>query len=470
MGLLVMILGLVLFLGAHTFTTQREMRARLVASMGEGGYKIAYSLVSLSGLALIVWGFAHYRATGWIDIWYPPTFLKHIAIALMLPAVILVVAAYIRGRIYATLNHPMLAGIKLWATAHLLANGDLGSIILFGSFLAWAIFDRISLKSRTDKGAPPIPVGGVDQRPDRDRGRHHRLSRTCPCVPPGRDRRPRVWSLSMSVQSAIRRKTAPDIRARKNGEPIVMLTSYHAHTAALVDRHCDAILVGDSLGNVMHGLETTVPVTLEMMILQGRAVMRGSKQALVVVDMPFGSYEASKEQAFHSAVRIMKETECGAVKLEGGVRMAETVAFLSERGIPVMGHIGLTPQSINTLGSFRAQGRDEANWQPIEDDAKAIAEAGAFSVVIEAVAEPLARKITQSIAIPTIGIGASAACDGQVLVLEDMLGLSPRTPKFVRRYGNLGPAIESAIEGYAADVRARAFPGPEHVYDMKPKG
>jgi len=271
----------------------------------------------------------------------------------------------------------------------------------------------------------------------------------------------------MSVQSAIKRKTAPDLRARKNGEPIVMLTSYHAHTAALVDRHCDAILVGDSLGNVMHGFETTVPVTLDMMILQGRAVMRGSQAALVVVDMPFGSYEASREQAFHSAVRIMKETLCGAVKLEGGVRMAETVAFLSERGIPVMGHIGLTPQSINTLGSFRAQGREEANWAPIENDAKAIAEAGAFSIVVEAVAEPLARKITRSIPIPTIGIGASVACDGQVLVLEDMLGLSPRAPKFVRRYGNLGPAIEEAIAGYARDVKSRAFPGPEHVYDMK---
>ncbi|WP_420971115.1 3-methyl-2-oxobutanoate hydroxymethyltransferase [Bradyrhizobium sp. B120] len=271
----------------------------------------------------------------------------------------------------------------------------------------------------------------------------------------------------MSVQSAIKRKTAPDLRARKNGEPIVMLTSYHAHTAALVDRHCDAILVGDSLGNVMHGFETTVPVTLDMMILQGRAVMRGSQAALVVVDMPFGSYEESKEQAFRSAVRIMKETLCGAVKLEGGARMAETVAFLSERGIPVMGHIGLTPQSINTLGSFRAQGREEENWAPIENDAKAIAEAGAFSIVVEAVAEPLARKITQSIAVPTIGIGASAACDGQVLVLEDMLGLSPRAPKFVRRYGNLGPAIEEAIAGYARDVKSRAFPGPEHVYGMK---
>ena len=274
----------------------------------------------------------------------------------------------------------------------------------------------------------------------------------------------------MSVQAAIRRKTAPDIRARKGGEPIVMLTSYHAHTAALVDRHCDAILVGDSLGNVMHGFETTLPVTLDMMILQGQAVVRGSQHALVVIDIPFGSYEGSREQAFHAAVRIMKETQCGAVKLEGGARMAETIAFLAERGIPVMGHIGLTPQSINTLGSFRAQGREQAAWEPIENDARAVAEAGAFSLVIEATAEPLARKITETIDIPTIGIGASAACDGQVLVLEDMLGLSPKAPKFVRRYGNLGPAIEDAVKSYAVDVRSRAFPGPEHTYGMKQSG
>jgi len=274
----------------------------------------------------------------------------------------------------------------------------------------------------------------------------------------------------MSAQDDIKRLTAPDIRARKGGEPIVCLTSYHAHTARLLDRHCDLILVGDSLGMVMHGLETTVPVTLDMMILQGLAVMRGSKRALVVVDLPFGSYEASKEQAFVSAARVMKETGCGAIKLEGGRRMADTIAFLVERGVPVMGHIGLTPQSINTIGSFRAQGRDEAHWGPIEDDARAVNEAGAFSVVIEAVAEPLARHITADSAIPTIGIGGSVACDGQILVLEDMLGLSPRVPKFVRRYGDLGPAIESAVAAYAADVRSRAFPGPEHVYPMRTRG
>jgi 3-methyl-2-oxobutanoate hydroxymethyltransferase len=273
----------------------------------------------------------------------------------------------------------------------------------------------------------------------------------------------------VSIQQEIRRLTAPDIRARKNGEPIVMLTSYHAHTASLVDRYCDVILVGDSLGMVMHGLETTIPVTLDMMILQGHAVMRGSKRALVVVDMPFGTYEQSKEQAFASCARVLKETTCGAIKLEGGVRMADTIRFLAERGVPVMAHVGMTPQSINTLGSFRAQGREEADWAPIEADAKAVAEAGAFSVVIEAVAEPLARKITGQISIPTIGIGASAACDGQILVLEDMLGLSPRVPRFVKRYGDIGPGIEAAVAGYARDVRSRAFPGPEQVYGMKKK-
>lgn len=271
----------------------------------------------------------------------------------------------------------------------------------------------------------------------------------------------------MSTQNEIRRLTAPDIRARKGGEPIVSLTSYHAHTARLVDRYCDVILVGDSLGMVMHGLETTVPVTLEMMILQGHAVMRGSQRALVVVDMPFGSYEASKEQAFLSAARVLKETGCGAIKMEGGRRLADTVRFLTERGVPVMGHVGLTPQAINTIGSFRAQGREEKDWGPIEDDARSVADAGAFSMVVEAVAEPLARRITQQVAVPTIGIGASAACDGQILVLEDMLGLSPRVPKFVKRYGDIGPGIEAAIAGFANDVRARAFPGADHVYGMK---
>jgi len=271
----------------------------------------------------------------------------------------------------------------------------------------------------------------------------------------------------MSAQAPQRRITAPDIRARKGGEPIVALTSYHAHTARILDQHCDVILVGDSLGMVMHGMESTLPVTLDMMILQGRAVMRGSQRALVVVDMPFGSYEASKEQAFLSAARILKETGCGAIKLEGGTRMAETIAFLVERGVPVMAHVGLTPQSINALGGFRAQGRDPADWGPHEDDARAVAEAGAFSVVLEAMAEPLAARVSKEIPIPTIGIGASPTCDGQILVLEDMLGLSPRVPKFVRRYGNLAPMIGQAVADYARDVRSRAFPGAEHVYPLK---
>jgi 3-methyl-2-oxobutanoate hydroxymethyltransferase len=271
----------------------------------------------------------------------------------------------------------------------------------------------------------------------------------------------------MSVHAEEKRLTAPAIRARKGGPPIVMLTSYHAHTARIVDRHCDVILVGDSLGMVMHGFETTIPVTLEMMILQGHAVMRGSRRALVVIDMPFGSYEASKEQAFLSAARVMKETGCGAIKVEGGQRMAETIAFLVERGIPVMGHVGLTPQSINAIGGFKAQGRELADWGRIETDARAVAEAGAFAVVVEAVAEPLAARLTAAVPIPTIGIGASATCDGQVLVLEDMLGLSPRVPKFVKRFSDIGPSIDAAVEAYANEVRARTFPGPDHVYSMK---
>lgn len=271
----------------------------------------------------------------------------------------------------------------------------------------------------------------------------------------------------MSVQSAVKRLTAPDMRARKGGEPIVALTSYHAHTAGLVDQFCDMILVGDSLGMVMHGLETTVPVTLEMMILQGHAVMRGWSRALVVVDLPFGSYEESPEMAFRSASRVLKETGCGAVKLEGGALMAPTVEFLVKRGIPVVGHIGMTPQSINTLGSFKALGRDEADWPQFEADARAISDAGACAIVVEAVAEPLAAKISAEIAAPTIGIGASAACDGQILVLEDMLGLSPWVPKFVKRYADLGPSIARAVEAYAEDVRSRAFPAKEHTYPKR---
>jgi 3-methyl-2-oxobutanoate hydroxymethyltransferase len=269
----------------------------------------------------------------------------------------------------------------------------------------------------------------------------------------------------MSAEVQVRRTTAPQIRARKGGLPIVSLTSYHAHTAAIVDRHADFILVGDSLGMVMHGMETTVGVPLELMVMHGRAVVRGTRRALVVVDMPFGSYEESPAVAFRNAAHVMKETQCGAVKLEGGRRMAETIRFLTERGVPVMGHVGLTPQSTHVMGGFKTQGRDEATWEAHVEDARAVAEAGAFAMVVEGVVEPLARAMTEAVAVPTIGIGASPACDGQILVLEDMLGLNPsRPPKFVKVYGRLGEMIEEAVAAYAGEVRARAFPGEEQVY------
>jgi 3-methyl-2-oxobutanoate hydroxymethyltransferase len=272
---------------------------------------------------------------------------------------------------------------------------------------------------------------------------------------------------AMSVQSEIKRITVPEIRAHKNNKPVVCLTCYHAHTARLLDSHVDLMLVGDSLGMVMHGLENTLGVTLDMMITHGKAVMRGSKRALVVVDMPFGTYEESPSKAFHNAARIIQETGATAVKLEGGSRMAETINYLTQRGIPVMAHIGLTPQMIHVKGGFRTTGRVVEEWPAIEQDARAIAEAGAFSVVLEGIAEPLAAKITREIAIPTIGIGASPDCDGQILVMEDMLGLNPNPPKFVREYAHLGPAIEEAVKAYARDVRERRFPGMENVYPMK---
>jgi 3-methyl-2-oxobutanoate hydroxymethyltransferase len=271
----------------------------------------------------------------------------------------------------------------------------------------------------------------------------------------------------MSQHVSTKRITAPEITARKGGDPIVSLTSYHAHTAAIADKYVDFLLVGDSLGMVMHGFESTLPVPLDLMILHGRAVMRGAKRALVVVDMPFGSYEESPAQAFRNAAMVMKETQCGAIKLEGGKRMGETIRFLTERGIPVMAHIGLTPQSINILGGFKTQGRTRDQWTIIEEDARVVTESGAFAVVLEAVAEPLAAKITKEIPIPTIGIGASPACDGQILVMEDMLGLSPRVPKFVKEFGKVGAAIENAIKMYADEVKARTFPGTANTYEMK---
>ncbi len=269
----------------------------------------------------------------------------------------------------------------------------------------------------------------------------------------------------MSSQTErIRRMTVPQLAARKGGEPIVSLTSYHAHTAAIVDKYADFILVGDSLGMVMHGMETTVGVPLDLMIMHGKAVVRGTRQALIVVDMPFGTYEESPNMAFRNAAQIMKETGCGAVKLEGGRRMAETIHFLVERGIPVMAHTGLTPQSSHVMGGFKTQGRNEDTWAAHEEDARVVAEAGAFALVLEGMVEPLAAKITKQIDIPTIGIGASPECDGQILVLEDMLGLNPKPPKFVKVYGDLLNQIEGAVEAYAKDVRARTFPTEDEVY------
>jgi 3-methyl-2-oxobutanoate hydroxymethyltransferase len=271
----------------------------------------------------------------------------------------------------------------------------------------------------------------------------------------------------MSALSESKRVSVPEIRGRKNGSPIVCLTCYHAHTARLLDEHVDVMLVGDSLGMVMHGLETTLGVTLDMMILHGKAVMRGSRRAMVVIDMPFGSYEESPQVAFRNAARVIQKTGCGAVKLEGGARMEETIRYLSQRGIPVMAHIGLTPQMIQVLGGFKTQGRTESEWPAIEADAQAVADAGAFAMVLEGMAEPLAAKITRAVAIPTIGIGASAECDGQILVLEDMLGLNPRPPKFVRQYANMASDIATAVKSYAADVQARRFPGEDNIYRMK---
>jgi 3-methyl-2-oxobutanoate hydroxymethyltransferase len=269
-----------------------------------------------------------------------------------------------------------------------------------------------------------------------------------------------------------KRMTAPSIRSRKadgtTEQPIVMLTAYTMRMGQLLDPHCDMLLVGDSLGQVIYGLPSTIPVTMEMMCAHGAAVVRGSWHALVAVDMPFGSYEASPAQAFESAARLMKETGCAAVKLEGGEAMAPTIRFLTERGIPVIGHVGLTPQAVNTLGGYGARGRSEAEADKIIADAKAVADAGAFSIVVEGVLEDIATKVTQAVAVPVIGIGASAECDGQVLVTDDMLGIFERTPRFVKRYDDLAARITEAAKVYADEVRSRAFPTADQTY--RPKG
>ncbi|WP_448661761.1 3-methyl-2-oxobutanoate hydroxymethyltransferase [Sphingomonas sp. CJ20] len=271
-------------------------------------------------------------------------------------------------------------------------------------------------------------------------------------------------SRATPTPTPMKRLTVPAIRNRKGAEPLVMLTAYTTRMAQLLDAHCDLLLVGDSLGQVIYGLPSTLPVTLDMMIAHGAAVVRGSYHAVVVVDMPFGSYEASPEQAFASASRVLAETGAAAVKLEGGATMAPVVEFLTRRGIPVMGHIGLTPQAVNALGGYGARGRSNAEHAQIIDDARAIAEAGAFGIVAEGVVETLANEITAAVSVPVIGIGASAQCDGQVLVIDDMLGMFERTARFVKRYDDLAGRISAAVETYAADVRSRAFPGPDQVY------
>jgi 3-methyl-2-oxobutanoate hydroxymethyltransferase len=265
----------------------------------------------------------------------------------------------------------------------------------------------------------------------------------------------------------MKRLTAPAILAAKGKEPIVMLTAYSVRMAQLLDPHCDILLVGDSLGQVIYGLPSSVPVSLEMMCAHGAAVVRGSYHSLVVVDMPFGSYEESPEQAFRSAAHILKETGAAAVKLEGGEAMAETVAFLTRRGIPVIGHVGLTPQAVNMLGGYGARGRSDAERDKLVRDAVAIAEAGAFAIVVEGVVEPIGVAITRAVACPTIGIGASVECDGQVLVIDDMLGMFDRVPRFVKKFANLSDQIEEAVKTYAADVRARAFPTSEQTYQPR---
>ncbi|MFM2355802.1 MAG: hypothetical protein RLZZ528_1538 [Pseudomonadota bacterium] len=268
----------------------------------------------------------------------------------------------------------------------------------------------------------------------------------------------------MSAAAEFRRPTAQDIRARKGGEPIVVLTAYTTPIAKIADKHCDILLVGDSVGMVLHGLPSTLQVTIEMMRLHGQAVARGASRSHVVIDMPFGSYEESPEQAFRNASALMRDTGAHAVKLEGGQHMAATIAFLTARGVPVMAHVGLTPQSINTLGGYKVQGRG-GDGARIMADARAVEAAGAYSVVLEKVPDRLAREITGALSIPTIGIGASAACDGQVLVVDDMLGLfTDFKAKFVKRFAELGASADEAIAAYAAAVRAREFPGEEHVY------
>ena len=274
----------------------------------------------------------------------------------------------------------------------------------------------------------------------------------------------------MSTTTRISRTTVPEIRAHKGGEPVVCIAAYTTPMARLMDPHVDLLLVGDSLGMVLYGFNSTLPVTLDIMIAHTGAVMRGSSKACVVIDMPFGTYQESPEVAYRNAVRAMQATGCAGVKLEGGVEMAETIRFLVQRGVPVMGHVGLLPQSLNTSGGYRIRGKTKRDADQVIADARAVADAGAFSMVVEGVVEPVARRLTRAVPVPTIGIGASAHCDGQVLVSDDLLGLfTDFKPKFVKRYADLGKQVEKAVAFYAADVRARRFPGPEHVFSAPKK-
>lgn len=273
--------------------------------------------------------------------------------------------------------------------------------------------------------------------------------------------------MSSQKQEPVKRLHAPDILKRKGGEPIVCLTAYDAPTAEMLDEHCDLLLVGDSVGMVVHGLPNTVGVTLDMMILHGQAVMRGARQAMVVIDMPFGSYEGGKELAYQNCARVMKETGAQGVKLESGPTVPQTIEYLVQRGIPVMGHVGLRPQAVLNEGGFKAKGKTEDERIRVMSEAEATADAGAFAVVIEGVAEGLAAEITLAIDKPTIGIGASAACDGQILVVNDMLGMFDWSPKFVRRYADLRGEITRAAKSYAEDVRARRFPAQVETYFSK---
>ena len=269
----------------------------------------------------------------------------------------------------------------------------------------------------------------------------------------------------MSTVARVKRTSTPQIRSRKGAEPLVCLTAYTTSMAQRLDPHVDLLLVGDSLGMVLYGFDSTLAVTLDMMIAHGAAVMRGSERACVIVDLPFGSYQESVEQAFRSAARVMAETGASGVKLEGGAEMAATVRFLSQRGIPVCGHVGLMPQAVNVAGGFKATGRSDEEAKRVRLDAEAVAAAGAFAVVLEGTLEPVAAAITADLTVPTIGIGASPACDGQILVSEDVFGLfSDFTPRFVKRYAELGDQISAAAQAYAEDVRARRFPGMEHCF------